>query len=66
MSDSEEEEEETGLTPSDLKKLKALLKASSTAEAKTAAPKPAHASSAQADFPPHRDEEGTEGSEDYA
>ena len=49
------EQEEPGLTPSDLKKLMALLKASLTADAKPAA---------QAAI--LSDEEGSDGGEDYA
>ena len=49
-SDGDSEAEEPGLTPSDLKMLKVLLKATSTAEAKTAAPRTAH--SARAVPPP--------------
>ena len=62
-SDGDSEEEEPGLTPSDLKMLKALLKATSTAEAKTAAPRTVHF--ARAVPPPLSDEEGSEGGEDY-
>jgi hypothetical protein len=63
---SDSEEEEPGLTPSDLKMLKALLKATSTAEAKTAASRTAHTAFAKAVAPPLRDEEGgSEGSEEY-
>ena len=62
-SDGDSEAEEPGLTPSDLKMLKVLLKATSTAEAKTAAPRTAHFVRA-GPHPPLSDEEGSEGGED--
>ena len=64
-SDGDSEEEEPGLTPSDLKMLRALLKATSKAEAKTAAPRNAHfAKAVPPPHPPLSDEEGSEGGED--
>ena len=63
VSDGDSEEEAPGLTPSDLKMLRAILKATSTAEAKTAAPRTAHFARA-GPHPPRSDEEGSEGGED--